>query len=66
MLQIMKRIPIFYKTEEVNKDLTLSTRRDNLGNIWHVVEYCNNDSSSDYAFFEHLSSALDFIHSNFI
>ena len=61
----MKRIPIFFKTEAVNKDLTLSTRRDALGNIWHVVEYMNNDNSPDYAFFEHLSSALDFIHSNF-
>ena len=61
----MKRIPIFYKTEEVNKDLTLSTRRDAVGNIWHVVEYSNNDNSTDYAFFEKLSSALDFIHSNF-
>lgn len=60
----MKRIPIFYKTEEV-KGLKLSTRRDVVGNIWHVVEYSNNDNLTDYAFFEKLSSALDFIHSNF-
>lgn len=61
----MKRIPNFYKTEEKSKDLVLTTRSDQLGNICHCVEYLNNDGTQDYAMFTHLSSALDFIHSNF-
>lgn len=61
----MKRVPLFYKTEEVKQDITLTTRRDKLGNVFHVVEYVDNHDKSDYAFFTHLSSALDFIQSNF-
>lgn len=61
----MKRVPNLYSSEEVTKELSISTRSDKLGNIFHYVEYLNNDGSSDYARFEHLSSALDFIHSNF-
>lgn len=61
----MKRVPLFYQTEEECKDLSLTTRTDKLGNVLHCVEYLNNDGSKDYAFFTHLSSALDFIHSNF-
>lgn len=61
----MKRIPLMYQSEEQSKDLVLSTRSDKLGNVVHCVEYLNNDGSRDYAFFTHLSSALDFIHSNF-
>lgn len=61
----MKRVPNFYKTEEQQKDLILSTRCDSLGNIFNCVEYLNNDGSNDYALFRHLSSALDFINSNF-
>ena len=54
-----------YQSEEQTKDLVLSTRSNKLGEVFHVVEYLNNDGSKDYAFFSHLSSALDFIHSNF-
>ena len=61
----MKRIPLFYKTEELAQDLRLSTRRDKLGNIFHCVEFYDNDNVPNYSFFVHLSSALDFIHSNF-
>lgn len=61
----MKRVPNFYKTEENTKELVLSTRSDSLGNIFHCVEYLNNDGSKDYALFRNLSSALDFINSNF-
>lgn len=61
----MKRFPTFYNSEEHSQDLVLSTRSDKLGNIYHYVEYRNSDGSKDYARFEHLSSALDFIHSNF-
>ena len=55
----MKRIPLFYQTEEESKDLSLTTRTDKLGNVLHCVEYLNNDGSKDYAFFTHLSSALE-------
>lgn len=61
----MKRIPLFYQTEEQVKDLVLSTRTDKLGNILHCVEYLNNDGNKDYALFHNLSSAIDFIQTNF-
>lgn len=54
-----------YQTEETTKDLVLSTRSNKLGEILHCVEYLNNDGLKDYAFFKNLSSALDFISSNF-
>lgn len=61
----MKRIPTLYNSDLEQTELTLSTRTDKLGNIFHYVEFYNNDGTKDYARFEHLSSALDFIHSNF-
>lgn len=47
----MKRIPLMYQSEEQIKDLVLSTRSNKLGEVFHVVEYLNNDGSKDYAFF---------------
>lgn len=61
----MKRIPMKYKTEELSEELRLSTHRDKLGNIFHCVDFCSNDGSKDYVMFSKLSSALDFINSNF-
>lgn len=63
----MKRIPLFYKTDENEKVLSLSTRSDKFGNIFHCVEFpCDNsETGKDYAMFSHLSSALDFIQTNF-
>lgn len=61
----MKRIPTLYNSDEQEKLLTLSTRSDKLGNVYHYVEYCENDGTNNYARFAHLSSALDFINSNF-
>lgn len=63
----MKRIPLLYKSEEVSKDLVLTTRSDRKGNILHCVEYPDDNSPSgmSYAMFSHLSSALDFINTNF-
>lgn len=54
-----------YNSVENSSILSLTTRRDKVGNVFHVVEYFNNDNSKDYACFKHLSSALDFIDSNF-
>lgn len=61
----MKRISLFYQSEENQNDFVLSTRYDKLGNVFHCVEYLNYDGSKDYAFFHQLSSAVDFINSNF-
>lgn len=61
----MKCVPNYYKTEENTKELVLSTRSDSLGNVFHCVEYLNNDGTKDYALFSKLSLALDFINSNF-
>lgn len=60
-----KRKPTFYNTFEDKKELVLSTRSDKLGNVFHYVQYYNADGSSDYVRFSHLSSAMDFINSNF-
>ena len=60
----MNRIPRLYNSESLSVDLFLSTRCDKTGDIFHVVEYMNN-GLKDYAAFKHLSSALDFIQSNF-
>lgn len=63
----MKRVPLLYKTDEICKDLVLTTRSDHKGNILHCVEYPDENSPSgmSYAMFTHLSSALDFINTNF-
>lgn len=63
----MIRIPLFYKTDEVSKDLCLTTRKDKFGNVFHCVEYPDNDTESgrNYAMFKNLSSALDFVQTNF-
>lgn len=61
----MKLVPLMYQSEEQTKNIVLSNWSNKLGEVFHVVEYLNNDGSKDYAFFSHLSSALDFIHSNF-
>lgn len=61
----MKRIPKLFNSEEVTQELKLSTRCDKLGNIFYCVEFNDNDGNRDYATFQHLSSSLDFIQSNF-
>ena len=56
----MKRIPKMYNSEEVECIVKLSSRSDKKGNIFFCVSF-----GSDYATFRHLSSALDYIESNF-
>ena len=41
------------KTLETSQDLKLSTRVDKLGNVFHVVEYFDNDDKPNYSFFVH-------------
>lgn len=56
----MKRVPKMYNSSERDMILKLSTRVDKSGNVFFCVEY-----DGDYCTFGHLSSALDFINSNF-
>lgn len=49
-----------YNSSERDMILKLSTRVDKSGNVFFCVEY-----DGDYCTFSHLSSALDFINSNF-
>lgn len=63
----MERLPLMYKTEERERVLSLSTRSDKLGNILHCVEFPDSkcEGGKNYVMFQHLSSALDFINTNF-
>lgn len=64
----MKRIPKMYNSVERSCELKMTTRADKLGNVFYCVEYTNYSSTpafTDYVTFKHLSSALDFITSNF-
>lgn len=61
----MKRVPRFYNSEEKDFVLKLSTRCDKFGNVFYCVDYTTPSGSADYVTFSHLSSALDFISSNF-
>ena len=56
----MKRIAKMYNSEERDCIVKLTSRSDKSGNIFFCVQY-----QDDYATFSHLSSALDFINSNF-
>ena len=60
----MKRTPKMYNTEHDDDVLKLSTRSDKMGNVLFFVEWTNEDKR-DYACFRHMSSAMDFINSNF-
>lgn len=53
--------PTFFKSEKVSDVIKLTSRRDKLGNIHYYVEY----DGDRYCRFKHLSSAIDFVESNF-
>ena len=61
----MKKIARMYNSEFERNIVKLTSRRDKLGNLFHVVDYSNADGVSSYACFERLESAMDFIYSNF-
>lgn len=63
----MKRVPLFYRTDEEDDLLSLFTRSDQFGIIFYCVEFPsdNSETGKDYVMFNHLSSALDFIQTNF-
>ena len=56
----MTKKPLMYVTDEVAKIVELSTRVDKTGRVFFCVSF-----GDDYSFFEHLSSAIDYINSNF-
>lgn len=55
----------YYNSELIGTQLTLETRTDKLGNVFHYVTYIDNNDVKQYARFEKISSAFDFINSNF-
>lgn len=65
----MKRKPKMYTSQPIQDVLKIETRQDKLGNVQFCVSFPRKlDDGSDvleYFFFNHLSSALDFIQSNF-
>lgn len=61
----MKVQPSYYNSDLVGTQLSLETRSDKLGNIFHYVCYVDNNDVKQYARFTQMSSALDFINSNF-
>ena len=56
----MKRIAKMYNSEEKECIVKLTSRCDKAGNVFFCVHF-----QDDYATFAHMSSALDFIQSNF-
>lgn len=61
----MKFEPKYYKTTPLGMVLKLETVSDKVGNIYHVVTTSQGVNENQHFFFSHLSSALDFINSNF-
>lgn len=61
----MKFQPKYYKSTPLSLVLKLETVCDKTGNIYHCVTTCNGEKENEHFFFSKLSSALDFISSNF-
>lgn len=57
----MKRIPMKYNSEEKEVIIKLTSRCSKLGDSFFMVEY----GEDLYACFKHMSSAMDFIETNF-
>lgn len=56
-----KRKPLKYNTQQIDIILLVSTRADKCGNVFYCVEY----GDGDYVCFRNMSSAIDFIETNF-
>ena len=61
----MKFKPTYYQTNPLSLVLKLETVSDKRGNIKHCVTTANGVHENEHYLFNHLSSALDFINSNF-
>ena len=57
--------PQYYKTHPLSLILRLESVTDRLGNIKYAVTLAKGEHDSVHYLFEKLSSALDFINSNF-
>lgn len=54
-----------FKTTPLSLVLKLETVCDKCGNILHCVSSCTGVYENSHVFFKHLSSAIDYIESNF-
>ena len=57
--------PTYYKTHPLSLVLKLESVMDRNGNIRYAITLAKGEKDSIHYLFEHLSSALDFINSNF-
>lgn len=57
--------PQYYKTSPLSLIVKLESVSDSLGNIMYAVTCSNGVKENSHYIFAHLSSALDFINSNF-
>lgn len=57
--------PVYYKTSPLSHVLTLESVTDRLGDVYFAVTLSQGEHKNVHYMFRHLSSALDFISSNF-
>ena len=57
--------PQYYRTHPLSLVLKLESVVDRTGNLKYAVTLAKGDKDSIHYLFEHLSSAMDFINSNF-
>ena len=62
---VMDFKPQYYKTNPLSLILKLESVSDRLGNVMYAVTLANGEKENIHYLFGHLSSALDFINSNF-
>lgn len=57
--------PYMHKSQSLKPMLAIESRVDKCGNIFFSVEYQDNKGLFHNIAFEHMTSAIDFIKSNF-
>ena len=57
--------PKYYRTNPLSLVVKLETVSDKLGNVYHAVTMVNGELENVHYMFKQLSSAIDFISSNF-
>lgn len=62
---MVKFVPRYYKTHPLSLIVKLESVTDKLGNLYYSVTLANGVYENEHYMFKHLSSALDFIDSNF-
>lgn len=62
---VMKYQPKYYKVSPLSLIVRLESVADKLGNVYYAVTTSNGSSDNEHYLFKHLSSAVDFINSNF-